>query len=234
LVGRLPVIAPLDAMGVQDLARIILTQPKDSIIAKYRKLVRFHGADLVFTDAAVRKFTGIALARGTGARGLRSVIEEVLEGVLFDVEADVGYVVTEKTVRGGEAVRQRVEQSRAPLGERVLRRLACREDRIIPVIEITARQAGEQGTKKAQITKRPASPVISSGQSHLGAGCRAYQALLEGQVLRDPLPPRHLGRPLLSVACPGRTRRSRSPGRPLRGAGDPHPRRPVRTAAAAG
>ena len=43
--------------------------------------------------------------------------------------------------------------------------------------------------KKAQITKRPVSTVISSGQSHLGAGRRAYQALLEGQVLRDPVPP---------------------------------------------
>ena len=78
-------------------------------------------------------------------------------------------------------------------------------DRIIPVIEITARQAGEQGAKKAQITKRPVSPVISSGRSHLGAGRRAYQALLEGQVLRDSVPPRHQGRPLLGASGPARS-----------------------------
>jgi ATP-dependent Clp protease ATP-binding subunit ClpX len=81
IIGRLPVIAPLDALGVEDLARILLA-PKDSLIAHYRKLVRFHGADLVFTNAAVREVVWIALDRGTGARGLRSVIEEVLEGVL--------------------------------------------------------------------------------------------------------------------------------------------------------
>jgi ATP-dependent Clp protease ATP-binding subunit ClpX len=53
------------------------------LIAQYRKLARFHGADLIFTDEAIREVATIALARGTGARGLRSVIEEVLEGVLF-------------------------------------------------------------------------------------------------------------------------------------------------------
>ncbi|MFO0892748.1 MAG: AAA family ATPase [Isosphaeraceae bacterium] len=49
LIGRLPVITPLDALTEDDLARI-LTQPKDSLVAQYRKLVRFHGADLVVTD----------------------------------------------------------------------------------------------------------------------------------------------------------------------------------------
>jgi hypothetical protein len=113
------------------------------------------------------------------------VIEEVLEGDLFDLEPGVRYVITEKTVRGEEAVRQDMALPRAPLGEHVLRRLACREDRIIPVIEITARQAGERGAKKAQITKRPVSPVISSGRSHLGPGRHAYQAILQGHALPD-------------------------------------------------
>ena len=105
IIGRLPVIAPLDALGVDDLARILQT-PKNSLIQQFRKLVRFHGADLMFTDAAVREIARIALDRGTGARGLRSVVEEVLEGVLFDVEAGRRYVITDKTVRGGEAVKQ--------------------------------------------------------------------------------------------------------------------------------
>jgi hypothetical protein len=91
-----------------------------------RKLVRFHGADLMFTDAAVREIARIALERGTGARGLRSVIEEVLEGVLFDVEAGMRYVISEKTVRGGEAVKQSMSQTRAPLSWHVLRRLAAK------------------------------------------------------------------------------------------------------------
>ena len=90
IIGRLPVIAPLDALGVDDLARILQT-PKNSLVQQFRKLVRFHGADLVFTDAAVREIAQIALERGTGARGLRSVVEEVLERVQFDAEAGVRY-----------------------------------------------------------------------------------------------------------------------------------------------
>ncbi len=125
IIGRLPVIAPLDALGVDDLARILHT-PKNSLLNQFRKLVRFHGADLVFTDAAVKEIARMALVRGTGTRGLRSVVEEVLEGVLFDAEAGVRYFVTDGTVRGGEAVKQRMEDSGAPLSGHVLRRLSSR------------------------------------------------------------------------------------------------------------
>ena len=121
LIGRLPLIAPLAPLTVDDLARI-LTQPKDSLIAQYRKLVQFHGADLVVTDQAVREIASVALERGTGARGLRSVLEEVLEGVLFEAETGVRYVVTEVTVRGGKAVRRRMGQEMAPLTNRMMRR----------------------------------------------------------------------------------------------------------------
>jgi len=58
----------------------------------------------------------------------RSVVEEVLEGILFEVEADVRYVITEKTVRGGEAVKQSMTQPKAPLSWHVLRRLASRRN----------------------------------------------------------------------------------------------------------
>jgi len=126
IIGRLPVIAPLDVLGVDDLARILQTL-KNSLIQQFRKLVRFHGADLMFTDAAIREIARIALERGTGARGLRAVVEEVLEKVMFDVEAGVRYVITDKAVRGGEAVKQSMTQPRAPLSWHVLKRLASRE-----------------------------------------------------------------------------------------------------------
>jgi ATP-dependent Clp protease ATP-binding subunit ClpX len=126
IIGRLPVIAPLDALGVDDLARILQT-PKSSLVQQYRKLVRFHGADLMFTDAAVKEIARIALERGTGARGLRSVVEEVLEAVLFDVEVEVRYVITDRTVRGGVPVKQSISQPRAPLSWHVLRRLAAKK-----------------------------------------------------------------------------------------------------------
>ncbi len=127
IIGRLPVIAPLDALGVDDLARILHT-PKNSLLNQFRKLVKFHGADLLFTDAAVREIAKIALERGTGTRGLRSVVEEVLEGVMFEVEAGVRYVITEKSVRGGEALKQSMTQPKAPLSWHVLRRIASRRN----------------------------------------------------------------------------------------------------------
>ncbi len=80
--------------------------PKNSVVQQHPKLVRFHGADLLFTDTAIKESARIALDRGTGARGLRAVIEEVLEGVLFEVEAGVRYVITDRTVRGGEPVKR--------------------------------------------------------------------------------------------------------------------------------
>jgi hypothetical protein len=70
-----------------------------------------------------REIARVASERGTGARGLRSVIEKVLEGVRFDVEAGVRYVITARTVRGGEAMRQNMTQTAAPLSARLLRRL---------------------------------------------------------------------------------------------------------------
>ena len=78
----------------------------------------------MFTDAAIKEVARIALERGTGARGLRSVMEEVMEPVMFEVEAGVGYVITERTVRGGVPIKQSMTQTAAPLSSRVLRRLA--------------------------------------------------------------------------------------------------------------
>ena len=121
IIGRLPVIAPLDALGVDDLARI-LQSTKGSLIQQFRKLVRFHGAVLLFTDAAIKEIARIALERGTGARGLRSVVEEVLEGVLFEVEAGGRYTITDRSVRGGEPVKQSMSQPRAPLSWHLLKR----------------------------------------------------------------------------------------------------------------
>jgi ATP-dependent Clp protease ATP-binding subunit ClpX len=101
LLGRLPVIATLDDLGVEDLARI-LTEPTNSLIGQFTKLLAYHGADLKFTDGAIREIARLAHARGTGARGLRMLVEQVLEGVLFEPVRDYRYTFTEEAVRGGE------------------------------------------------------------------------------------------------------------------------------------
>ena len=74
LLGRLPVIATLDDLGVEDLMRI-LQEPKNSLIAQYRKLLKYRNASLSFTDGALVEIARLAHGRGTGARGLRSIVE---------------------------------------------------------------------------------------------------------------------------------------------------------------
>ena len=65
---------------------------------------------MMFADIAINEIAKIALERGTRAGGLWAVVEEVLEGVLFDVEAGLRYIVTDKTVRGGEVVKHIMSQ----------------------------------------------------------------------------------------------------------------------------
>ena len=70
----------------------------------------------MFADGATNEIARIALVHGTGARGLRSVMVEVLEEVLFDPEPGVRYVITEGAVRGGSPIKQGLPQSTAPRG----------------------------------------------------------------------------------------------------------------------
>jgi ATP-dependent Clp protease ATP-binding subunit ClpX len=100
LLGRLPVITTLDDLGVEDLARI-LREPTNSILAQYRKLLKYRHASLEFTEGATREIARLAHERGTGARGLRAIIERILEPVLFDPEPWVDYRVTVESVRSG-------------------------------------------------------------------------------------------------------------------------------------
>jgi ATP-dependent Clp protease ATP-binding subunit ClpX len=117
-VGRLPVIATLDDLGEEDLARI-LADPGDALLKQYRKLLRLHhGADLDFTPGAIREVARLARERGVGARGLRAVVEAVLEDVLFEAgESDRGqvFVIDERVVRGEAEPLRRPIRAMPPL-----------------------------------------------------------------------------------------------------------------------
>jgi ATP-dependent Clp protease ATP-binding subunit ClpX len=103
----------------------ILREPKDSLLAQYRKLLKYRHADLEFTDGAIRAIAKMAHERGTGARGLRAVVERVLEPVLFDPRPWVTTRITEATVRGGEPEYDPFGlPEAAPLRRRVARRTA--------------------------------------------------------------------------------------------------------------
>jgi len=83
-VGRLPLVAPLHSLN-EDALLNILTQPKNAIIKQYKKLFRMEGVDLEFEEEALKAVVRKALARGTGARALRSIIEEVMLDIMYNL-----------------------------------------------------------------------------------------------------------------------------------------------------
>jgi len=87
LVGRLPVIVPLQPLDKQALVRI-LKEPKNALIKQYQKLFSLDGVELEFTDEAVEAFADLALKQNTGARGLRSIAEKVMTRFMYEIPSD--------------------------------------------------------------------------------------------------------------------------------------------------
>ncbi|MEI2779275.1 MAG: ATP-dependent Clp protease ATP-binding subunit ClpX [Tetrasphaera sp.] len=101
-IGRLPVITTVAPLDRDALVRI-LSEPKNALIKQYAKMFELDGVELEFTPDALEAIAEQALKRGTGARGLRAIMEEVLMPVMFDVPSDddiARVVVTRETVLG--------------------------------------------------------------------------------------------------------------------------------------
>ena len=103
-VGRTPVVTQTQALDEDDLVSI-LTEPKNAVVRQYRKMFQLEDVDLEFEDAALHEIARMALARKTGARGLRAICEDVLQQTMFDLPSEEGVakvVVTEAAVKGEE------------------------------------------------------------------------------------------------------------------------------------
>lgn len=87
LVGRLPVIVGLDSLSAEELTKILL-EPKNSLVKQYKKLFKMDDVDLVFEDSALEAVAKTAIDRNTGARGLRSILEEIMTDIMFDIPTD--------------------------------------------------------------------------------------------------------------------------------------------------
>jgi ATP-dependent Clp protease ATP-binding subunit ClpX len=90
--GRLPVVCELDALGEDDLLQI-LTVPPDSIVREYQELLAMDDVKLRFSEAALREIVRYAIRRKTGARGLRSIVEEVCHDLMFDAPEQRGQTI---------------------------------------------------------------------------------------------------------------------------------------------
>jgi ATP-dependent Clp protease ATP-binding subunit ClpX len=104
-VGRLPVTVTLAALTREELMRV-LTEPRNAVARQFQKFLQLDKVDLVFTPGAIAAASDLALSRRTGARALRSIVEESLLDVMYDIpeRTDVRKcIITEETIREGRA-----------------------------------------------------------------------------------------------------------------------------------
>ena len=119
LVGRLPVVATLGELDRDSLVRIML-EPRNAVIKQYKKFFEMEGAELEFKRSALKEIADKVLAKETGARGLRSLIEQIMLDTMFDMpEQGAGskYVVSPEVVRGEKKlrpVRKRTSKKASP------------------------------------------------------------------------------------------------------------------------
>ena len=102
-VGRLPIVATLKALDKQALLDII-TKPKNSLVKQYKKLFEIDDVELEFEDEALELIVNKAIERKTGARGLRSILEDIMRDIMFDIPSNpkiVKCLITKDTIENG-------------------------------------------------------------------------------------------------------------------------------------
>ena len=115
-IGRVPVVVTLDELDKEALVRI-LKEPKNAILKQYKKLFSYDRVELEYEDDAVEAIADKAVERGTGARGLRSIMEKTMMDVMYEIPSDdtiVSCVITKEAVEG-EAAPRIVHGEKPPL-----------------------------------------------------------------------------------------------------------------------
>lgn len=115
LVGRIPVITGLSSMDKETLIKI-MTEPKNSIIKQYQALFSIDNVELEFSKDALEYIAELTIERKTGARGLRSIIEKVLQKPMFEIPSDdsvTKIIITKETVEGGKPEITRITKTKA-------------------------------------------------------------------------------------------------------------------------
>ena len=103
-IGRLPIIATLKDLDKEALIKI-LVEPKNSLVKQYQKLFEIDGVELVFEQESLEAIVEKAIERKTGARGLRSIIEEIMRDIMFEIPSNPNIekcIITKGTVLNGE------------------------------------------------------------------------------------------------------------------------------------
>ena len=116
-VGRLPVVATLDELTREALIEIV-TKPKNALVKQYKKLVELDGVELEFSREALEVIVDKAIERKTGARGLRSIIEEIMRDVMYDIPSNqkiAKCIINKETVLEGKQPEIIIDENKKPV-----------------------------------------------------------------------------------------------------------------------
>ena len=116
-VGRLPIVATLDELTREALIEIV-TKPKNALVKQYKKLVALDGVDLEFDKEALEVIVDKAIERNTGARGLRSIIEEIMRDVMYDIPSNkkiAKCIITKETVLENKKPEIIIDENKKPV-----------------------------------------------------------------------------------------------------------------------
>jgi ATP-dependent Clp protease ATP-binding subunit ClpX len=130
-VGRLPIVTTLEELDKEALISI-LTKPKNALVKQYKKLLAMDGVDLEFKPEAVEAIVEKAIERKTGARGLRSIIEEIMRDIMFDIPSNPKIekcIVTKETVDEKTKPEIIINESKEPK-KQVIKRKTIRPNEI--------------------------------------------------------------------------------------------------------
>jgi ATP-dependent Clp protease ATP-binding subunit ClpX len=104
LIGRLPIIAPLQSLN-EDALRNVLTEPKNAIVKQFKKLFMLEGVELEIDPLAIETIVKKAIERKTGARALRAIVENFMTNIMFDLPSKENVskcIITRDTVEEGK------------------------------------------------------------------------------------------------------------------------------------
>ena len=102
-IGRFPILAPLEPLDIESLIKV-LTEPKNALVRQYQQLFAYEGVELIFEQEALVEIAKKAIVQETGARGLRSIMEQILRRTMFDIPScdDVEQCIVDAEVVRGE------------------------------------------------------------------------------------------------------------------------------------
>jgi ATP-dependent Clp protease ATP-binding subunit ClpX len=126
-VGRLPALVTLNQLDEEALVKI-LTEPKNALTKQYQALLQMDGVTLTFEEGALKKIAELAISRKTGARGLRAIMEEFINPVMYEIPTETTVercVITEAVVNGETAPEYIHNENREPL-QRMRKRKSSR------------------------------------------------------------------------------------------------------------